>query len=373
MKHRGRLFLATSIVCMLVNLILSGVNAEIFDIGQRVENDTADYQFYSFSSKTYMRNDEHELNLTTLIFDGNLSTGIDHNISDNQLNFRLEFVFPLYVNNITFLPSFGNGTSNYSFSILIHSSSTVFLNDVIGETSMRINGYISGVILKIFPNGTDRFYFNDVIIDYTPFSPDLTGFQNQIDNLNSQITLLVDELNEMNTTINTLDQIQLQVLENMTSIQEGLNTINQDIDTLYNSMDRLTSNVTELNQLQELVGQLEQDTLSLQEYISEIEGNLPSEYNDTALNTRVLQLESENAALEKDIQELTKKVESLEDEPEDFPALGAYTVGILGILIAIIALVMASRKTGAGMSHNEKKDVEEPDSPKDESDEKEYE
>lgn len=387
MKYRGRLFLAISIIGILSSVILPGVNAEIFDIGEEVDSDLEMYKFHAFTSGAYIRADEHEVNLSHLIFDGNLSTGVDQNVIDNLLSFRLMFIYPLFVNNITIKPKFGNGSSNYSLSVLIYSSS--FSPEISGgeEKFLQINGFINGVSLDIYPNGTDQFYFNDVIINYTPGPTNLTGvitainiLTNTVNSLQNQINNLNQQIDTMNNTINSLNQNQLQILENITTLQSNYNQLNNslmdlfyeienlnittnenitqlkddltsidsNINDIYQSLDDLNTNVTELSEIQNLINQTTQDILYLNENITDIKNTMPSEYDDAALMSRVFQLESDNAALSNQIQNLTEEMDNLKDdkdETDDFVPLGAFVLGILGILIAIMAVILATRKT----------------------------
>ena len=110
-------------------------------------------------------------------------------------------------------------------------------------------------------------------------------------------------------------------------------------------MDNLTNNVTELSEIQNL---------------------MLSEYNYTVLTSRIFKLESENVALRNDIhnftqemEDLTDDIESLKDEPDDFMPLGGFVFGLLGILIAIVAVILATRKSESEKPPEEKDEFEE--------------
>jgi predicted nuclease with TOPRIM domain len=395
MKSRGRLLLAVSIIGILFSVVLPSVNAEIFDIGERVESDA---YYTPFTSGVYAL--EFPRN-TTDIFDGNLSTGIDYeNISLSGMYFTLHFPYPIYVNNITLKTSFAGNKSLYNIALLLNDGIVYEALNQNDDTFISLNCTINQLILTINDNGTDHFYFNDVIIDYTPSSANqssinqaisyltntVNSLQNQINNLNQQIA-------DMNNTINSLNQSQLQILENLTTLHSNYNQINNslmslfneienlnitttenitllkddltliesNINDIYQSLNDLTTNVTELSEIQNLIDQTTQDILYLNENITEIKNTIPSEYDDTALTTRVFQLESENAALSDQIQNLTDEMYNLkedQDEPGNFVALGAFVFGILGILIAIVAVILATKKSESERSNKEKDESE---------------
>ena len=81
--------------------LFSTANGAVFDIGDKLESDMEIIQFQPFTSGALVRADKHEINNTSLIFDGNLSTGIDQKFNDNLLYFRIYFLQSLLVNNIT--------------------------------------------------------------------------------------------------------------------------------------------------------------------------------------------------------------------------------------------------------------------------------
>jgi predicted nucleic acid-binding Zn-ribbon protein len=360
---------------MLVSLILPCVNAEVFDIGEEVDSYLEMYNFHAFTSGAYIRGDGHEVNLSHLIFDGNLSTGIDQNVTAGSLRFRLQFIYPLYVNNITIKPKFGNGSSNYSLDVLIYSST--FSPEISGgdEKFLQVNGFINGFILDIYPNGTDQFYFNDLIINYTPTN----SFQDEIDDLTEQINEINLKINELNNSVNTLNLTPDEV----NNITIEINDLNFKINELNNSINNLNLLTEEVNNISEQLNNLILDLNELNNTINMmnltdneiLEGfaNLQSSYMqlngsfanlDSYLDSyedRVLQLESENAAMSSDIHNLTEEIEKLKedkDEPDDFVALGAFIFGILGILIAIVAVILATRKSEPEKPSEEKGESE---------------
>lgn len=382
MITRGRLLLAILVVCMLVSVVLPSVNAEVFDIGERVESDAI---YTPFTSGVYAW--EYPKNATD-IFDGNLSTGIDYeNISLPGMYFMLHFPYPIYVNNITVKTSFAGNKSLYQISLTLNDGIIYEALNQNDDTFISLNCSINYLVLSINDNGTDHFYFNDVIIDYTPSSANqssinqaisyltntVNSLQNQINNLGNQITVLNNKMNELNqtqlqinenvtklwssfnqlnTTIlsltNEIDNLNSITKENITQIKNDLTSIETDIIDIYQSLDELTTNVTELSEIQDLIDQTTQNIIYLNANITEIKSTMPSEYDDTDLTTRVFQLESENAVLSNDIQNLTDEIENLKEdkeEPDDFVPLGGFVFGILGILIAVIAVILATRKS----------------------------
>ena len=99
MSSRGRLFLAIMVVCMLVTLILPGVNAEVFDIGEEVESDINSYLHYTYESGTVVK---YGFSNISKILDGNLSTGIDETWPGvNSWWCQIYFHGDIFINNIT--------------------------------------------------------------------------------------------------------------------------------------------------------------------------------------------------------------------------------------------------------------------------------
>lgn len=209
MKLDVRILLVLSTIGILSCIFLPGVNAEIFDIGEIMESDLelASPVYHPFTSGAIVRADDLEINLTSLIFDGNLNTGIEKNYSMRFLDWKVYFRFPLYVNNITIKPRFGNGSSNFTLTVFVVDTIDRGFNlayHASGEKVFQMNCYLSAIDFEIYPNGTDQFYFNDVIINYDPTLSIPDELQDQIDNLTAQIIVLNNEIENLTSEIEDL-------------------------------------------------------------------------------------------------------------------------------------------------------------------------
>lgn len=416
--------MALLMIGILSFVSLPFVNAETFNIGIKVgesDPDVAGYQWYYFDSGCMIKTKSNFIDHIKLIFDGNLSTGINHNFGPGNDTMLLLVVFPnYYINNITFKPVFEGNASKYktdSSNLLIYigNEENWFTLPQYVEKTIQINGNIDSMRIWLDSNGTNHFYFNDVIINYTSTPTNLTeviqaievlettvnSLQNQIDNLTWQIDILNNTIIEMNNTINELNQTQNQILEDITNIWSTYNLLNSsimnlikeiedlnittnenitllkndltligtDINNLYRSMENLTTNVTELSEIQVQINEITQDINNLNENITVIKSTMPSEYDDTILTNRVFQLESENTVLNAEIENLTTEIENLneeieklkddKDEPDNYVTFGALILGIVGILIATIAIILVSKKSGSQTPPIDKEEPEE--------------
>jgi hypothetical protein len=356
MKHRGGLFATLIIIGILSSMVLPSVNAEVFDIGTKISQSDTDhndrFRLAYFDSGSVVYAEKEYVDYTEPIFDGDESTGIDHNFGSgfNTIGFELVFPYPIYVTNITVKPSFHGKASNSSLFVTFDTLLELQFSDRNPtQQTFQVNCKIVGVVLYISKVGANDFYFNDVLINYSPEPTNPDNIVAAIDHLNNSFMTLQNQINSLNLTTN----------ENITQIENQFALIESNINDLHQSLVDLTTNVTELSEIQNLIDQTTQDILYLNENITEIKNTIPLEYDDTALTTRVFQLESENAALSNDIQNLTKEIENLKDEPDDFVPLGAFILGILGILIALMAVILATRKREPERLDEEKEGSEE--------------
>ncbi|MHA2123406.1 MAG: hypothetical protein ACW990_19580, partial [Promethearchaeota archaeon] len=174
MRYRGRLLTALIIIGILSSVLLPSVNAEIFDIGEEMESELTQMgqNYHPYSSGTIAQAKDFEINLTSSIFDGNLSTGIEITNTTPSLSFRVFFPIPLFVTNITVKPYFGNGSSNFTLNVFLVDrveASLTLCSSANDERIFQMNCYIDSFRLFIYRNGTDKYYFNDVIINYTSY------------------------------------------------------------------------------------------------------------------------------------------------------------------------------------------------------------
>ncbi len=433
MKIKARYLMVASIIAIFSCVVVPVVNAETLDIGTKVaesDPDSSGYQWYYFDSGCMIRTKPDYIDYVPLIFDGNESTGIDHNFSTGHDSMVIYLVFPdsYYVNNITFKPVFGGNASEYNGNQLIHIGSVEFWFSLpfSEEKTIHINGTIDSLRLWLDSNGTNHFYFNDVIINYTSGPSIVDELQDQINNLTEQLILIDNTINQLNNSINELNQTQKDILENVTNLSASYNQLNESFTNLINDIDNLDSRVfqlesenaafrieienltleienltseienltSDLENLDSRVFQLESEnaalrieiknftskienlTLEIENLTSEIE-NLTSDLED--IDYRLYELESENAALRIEIENFTSKIENLtlkienltseietlkttereriiEKQPDNSLVYAALILGILGIIIALVAIIMLSKKLGSHPRSREKEE-----------------
>jgi hypothetical protein len=319
MKNRGRLCAILSMISIFSCVVLPVANAEVFDIGEIVESDAYRPPFTSGVS-VY-----GEYVNATEIFDGDLSTGIDYE-NDSWVGgmfFELYFSYPIFVNNITVKSSFGGGKSSYHLELSLNEGQMYFGQNLNDDILLSLNCSINYLLLIISSNGTGHVYFNDVIISYTPSASNLEGLQVQIDDITQQLYLLNNNINELNNSIYEINQTQEQIIENITNLYSAYNQLND----------------------------------SFANFFTEI----------AYLNNSVFQLESENTILKEEIQNLTTRVDNLEStekeiiiekDPDNKLVYAALGSGILGIIIALVAIILISRKLKSQEPSNIKEESE---------------
>jgi len=287
------------ISCLLVFVLgcnlFSSVNALTFDIGTKVtESDFPDEdKWHYFNSGCMVRARPEYINYTSLFFDGNESTGIDHYFGADSkygyMNIYIDFPFPFNVSNIT-IKSFFNGsfTKDYLKVYFGIYSSGISWQIPINRT-LEIKGRVRGLHLQLNSDGSNHYYFNDIIINYTINLTDLNAvnqalniiqnsinsLQNQINNFNAEMIELrnfVEELNNtinsINNTINNLNQTQKQILENITSLWITYDGLNSSFNHLKTEIDNL--NLT----LYQNITNLENALIIIEQDIGNIQNNI---------------------------------------------------------------------------------------------------
>lgn len=383
MRKRGKLYALLLMIGIFNCIVLPVVNAETFDIGTEVtesDPDSGGYRWYYFDSGCMIRIKPDYIDHVPLILDGNESTGIDYDFGPGNDSMLIHLVFPnpYYVNNITFRPVFNGNASEYKGDQLIYIGGVEYWFSLpfFEEKTIHINGSINTIRLWLDSNGTNHFYFNDVIINYTS-SPSITDeLQDQINNLTQQLYLIDNRINELNNSINKLNLTQSELIENVSNLLIMYDQLNSSFINLNNEFENLDNRVLNLEEenivfkqeIENLTSEMENLTLEITNFnnrVFQLEyenralrndiNNLTSESDNltleiTNLDNRIIQLESENTALYYDIENLSTYIEELKDaqnEPDDIVIYGAFLLGIIGVLIAVSAIIIISRKLGS--------------------------
>jgi hypothetical protein len=204
MKSKVRFLMAISIIGILTTVVLPGVNAEIFDLGTKVSESDLDLRgrkMVNFDSQTVVYTEPDYIDHIPLIFDGDESTGINDRFDSEIMWIELIFLSGLNVSTITLKPTFHGGATNYTLYINSNGIwSPWFAQKNNTQKTISINCEINGIWLELDNNGENHFYFNDVIINYTP---DLV-FENKIADLTTQIDDLTSELETLQLDFDNL-------------------------------------------------------------------------------------------------------------------------------------------------------------------------
>jgi chaperonin cofactor prefoldin len=323
MKIKAIFWIAISIISIFSYMIFPMVNAETFNIGTKIAD--SDFGWVTFSSGIVVTTERDYLNYTSSIFDGDLSTGLDHDFGPGHdyASFILDFPYKYYINNLTIKPSFGGNVSKYSISIFYLGGGIDIVSEANTPDTININRTLDGIRLTLNSNGTNHFYFNDLIINYTPSASNLDQLQIQINELKQQFYLLNNQMNELNNSINDMNQTQDEIPENVSNLLIRFDQLNESFANFTDEIDNLKNDI--------------------------------------------FQLESKNSAFMNEIEDLTLEIENLKDnekekiidkQRDNSLVYGAFIIGILGIILALIAIGLISKRLNQLSSSTEKEELE---------------
>jgi hypothetical protein len=173
MKLKARFWLVLMTIGVFSCLVLPQVNAETFTIGAKVSEsdlDLRDRKLVNFDSGTTVYTEPDYIDYIASIFDGDESTYINQNFGPGHEVMWIELIFhsELDVSTITIKPTIGGGTTNYTLYVNSNGIwSPWFAQKDSTQKTFQINCKIKGIWLELDNGGTNHFYFNDVIIQYT--------------------------------------------------------------------------------------------------------------------------------------------------------------------------------------------------------------
>ena len=195
----------------------------------------------------------------------------------------------MYIHNITLKPSFGGNTSRYTFSILYSSEWLTVAKDENQEKTIQVNCIIDSIYLRLgHVNG--YFYFNDVIINYTPLLSINGKDINYNINGNNNLSKIQNQLYFLELNINS-------ITNDISNLQKDMNDLKDKINNIKNNKQSSYDNAT----LQEQINNLTQQINSIKGNLSKINNSIPLDYNDSALKSSMFILEYDNIIIKQKI------------------------------------------------------------------------
>jgi hypothetical protein len=286
------------------SILTQTVNAEVFDVGKKVSETDASsdqkWKMYYFDSRSVITVETKYSNEIPLIFDGNISTGIDKDFKTNESVLSLQIYFPnsIFVSNITAKPKFGGNISQYEILLRYKGTGLFIVRDMKVEKQFQINCLLDGMNIQIFDinygisNETGHFSFNDFIINYTTPSSGSNDTQKQINNIKQDLNLIYNDIFSLKKEIN--------------EIKENISNIKNNISSEYND-----------SALQNQINNLTEELNSLKENLTKINNSIPPKFNDTIIRSNIFNLENENLIIYQQIGNLTIKLKNLTTELND--------------------------------------------------------
>jgi predicted nucleic acid-binding Zn-ribbon protein len=416
--------LALIMACtLLVCLLPCGSDAKVLDVGTKQTQ--SDVGMFIFSSGAVVTVDQGHEDALTCIADGNLSTGLDRVFPGKTvLRYYISLPYTIFIHNITTYPSYNGSASNYALNVAYKDAWSTVVGYSNQPVFVNVNCTIDTIFLDLSHVSSNHFYFNDVIIHYTPAPKNGTGLdqaiadvaddlndledrvddlEGRLDDVEDQIEYILDYLEQLNITMTNIEQNQQWLLENITEIfsiydqlnqtvvnlaedityvnssltesitvlETELNEVHMDITNMYLSIQNLTGDASVISEIWELVNVTVEDVRDVADELVKIRDSILPQYNDTALQERVLQLEAENSGLRDDLQRqagenaaMGSELENVSRELEDIRSLleeggggeqsytkegeaegdkeGDSTISLLALVLAIIGVIMAA-------------------------------
>lgn len=316
------------LVFILSCILAPNVNAKTFKIGSRLPE--GDINLYLYTSGGVVSCDPLFKDYVSLIFDGNESTGVNNTIGSGiDWNLWLSFPNPINVSTITAKPTFGGGSGKYTIQVAYKDNWGYVASFVNGEKTFKINCTIETLYLSIIKNGTNEFYFNDIIINYTPISSEVnsTNYQPQINQINQDLNTIQNDIDTLEVTFDNFTNIEPSEYNDTTlrnefqnqinllngkiiSLEENVTAVNNKIPTNYNDSSYNDSTI------KDLINDLDLEIKSLKEDLIQINKSIPLAYDDSALKSNIFKLDSEDKIIIQKIGNLTIRIENLTTELE---------------------------------------------------------
>lgn len=218
-----------------------------------------------------------------------------------------------------------NGIYNLTFTVPTVSA----IYPVTGELAITASysGQSETIYLYItaYPNYT---------AEIVQLSAEIQALNNLIKSLNSSLTQLSTEVTSLSSAVTTLQSELTTINSTLVKVNSTVATLSSEVSSLSSEVSSLTS---EVNSLSSNVSTLRSDIATINSEISTLNSEvstLSSELasNVSAINSKISGLNSTVATLKSDISSLSTVV------------YGAIAVGIIGLVLAVVALVMVMRK-----------------------------
>jgi uncharacterized coiled-coil DUF342 family protein len=285
-----------------------------------------------------------------------LSVGPSHTyFNDVIINYTINLTDLSSVNNaINILQNSINSLQN-QFNNLANQFDEI--NDLIIELNNSITN-INQTQKQILDNITNLWSF------YHQLNESLSILFDEFDNLNffakQNISNLWTNFDQLNNSIKSvyekIDNLNLSTYNNLTQLNNDLIIIQNSINDIQQDLNNISLEVNELPGIQNELDQTNNDLNELNNSLAQLQDSMAIGFNDTALKNRIKALESENADLRIEINDLISTIDDLkehdddenkdEDGAEDVSTLayGGLGLGILGVVIALVAIGMLLKK-----------------------------